>query len=465
MMISSSGTDSPNKNAPAQGEVNPPDSLKPPRLDRVTRQELHDYFVNSWKLYDWLFSSLNDDRALYYRPDPLRHPLVFYWGHSAAFYINKLVMAGLLKQGLNPHYEELFARGVDPASAQELETTIDWPEKAEVNAYRNQVYETVLDLIATVGLENPIGEGHPLWSLLMGIEHDRIHFETSSVLLRQYPAGMVRRPEGWRYAPCNRIEPRLDMISIPPGSLTLGKSRKYPTFGWDNEYGRLAVEVPAFEAGRNLVTNGSFLEFVHGGGYANRRLWSEAGWTWRSRHGVKHPAFWLERDGAYHYRALFDELKMPLDWPVEVNCHEAEAFCRWKGAGYRLLSEGEFRRLTEGVVDKDDDVAFHDGFNLNLGFGSPCPAGWLKSATSPLGVQDVYGNLWVWLSDDFYPLPGFRAHDLYENFSQPYFDDQHAMMLGGSWATLGTGASKYYRLWFRRHFIQHAGFRLARDTK
>ena len=35
----------------------------------------------------------------------------------------------------------------------------------------------------------------------MGMEHERIHLETSSVLIRQLPVDMVTVPEGWVYGP------------------------------------------------------------------------------------------------------------------------------------------------------------------------------------------------------------------------------------------------------------------------
>ena len=35
----------------------------------------------------------------------------------------------------------------------------------------------------------------------MGMEHERIHLETSSVLIRQLPVDMVTKPEGWLYGP------------------------------------------------------------------------------------------------------------------------------------------------------------------------------------------------------------------------------------------------------------------------
>ena len=57
------------------------------------RAELKAYFLNSWNTYESLFSLINNDDAFYKRPEPLRHPLIFYYGHTATFYINKLMLA------------------------------------------------------------------------------------------------------------------------------------------------------------------------------------------------------------------------------------------------------------------------------------------------------------------------------------------------------------------------------------
>lgn len=40
----------------------------------------------------------------------------------------------------------------------------------------------------------------------MGMEHERIHLETSSVLIRQLPVEMVEQPRGWAYAPLSSGE-------------------------------------------------------------------------------------------------------------------------------------------------------------------------------------------------------------------------------------------------------------------
>ena len=65
------------------------------------------------------------------------------------------------------------------------------------------------------------------------------------------------------------------------------------SFGWDNEYGSRTYSVPAFEAGKHMVSNGEFAEFVKDAGYARRELWTESGWGWKMFRNVKCPHFWV----------------------------------------------------------------------------------------------------------------------------------------------------------------------------
>ncbi len=39
---------------------------------------------------------LTEEKYFYTYPNRLRLPLIFYLGHTAAFYVNKLVLAGLI---------------------------------------------------------------------------------------------------------------------------------------------------------------------------------------------------------------------------------------------------------------------------------------------------------------------------------------------------------------------------------
>lgn len=442
--------------------MNFPISVLPPMLDTFSRRQLLDYFDNTWMLYERLFEAV-EDISLYAQPDPLRNSLIFYLGHTAAFYVNKLRKAGLLSAGIDEQLDVLFARGVDPSTPAELDSPQRWPTLARVRAYRRQIYEVVSNLIATMPIDRPVSPQHPQWSLWMGLEHDRIHLETSSMLLRQLPVSALQPPDGWRLAPQLEDAPSIRFVEIPGCETRLGRPVDARLYGWDNEFGALRVPVRTFSVTSNLITNRDFYRFWQAGGYAVRTFWSMQGWAWRQRNHVERPRFWVAGEDGLRYRAVFQELSMPWSWPVEVNAHEAHAYCRWVGNGARLPTEAEWAALFQDVPVQHGDALLSEGYNLNLRYGSPSPVGWMKRGRSRLGINDVCGNVWQWLSDDFRPLPGFAPHPYYPDFSEPYFDKDHVTLRGGSWASTGTSASSHYRLWFRPHFFQHAGFRMARS--
>ncbi|WP_434684883.1 5-histidylcysteine sulfoxide synthase [Pseudanabaena minima] len=440
--------------------------MQPPNLHRCDRPEILAYFQRAWHIEDSLMKSLVNPETFYTNPDPLRNLLIFYLGHSAVFYINKLVRVGLLEQRLNAHFESLFEIGVDPEKPEEIASIFDNLQQAEVTAvwqYRDQVYNVISELISNLtNITLPINSAHPLWALMMAIEHQYIHIETSSMLIRQLPVDQLQRPESWQYAPANGYTTANEMIEVTGGTVRLGKPQDSNIYGWDIEYGDLTVNVVTFQASKYLITNAEFLDFVKDGGYENQDYWHEQSWAWKVQHDIKHPKFWVPDADSYKYRAMFDEIAMPFDFPVEVNHYEAIAYCRWKGYHMRLMSEAEWYLATYGSSELAQAAdSQSENYNLNLKFASPNPVGYLPQAKSDFGLYDLRGNVWEWLSDHLTPLAGYEPHYLYENYSAPYFDTKHNMMAGGSWITSGTEAEKYYRNWFRPNFYQHAGFRIA----
>ncbi|MCB1825634.1 MAG: 5-histidylcysteine sulfoxide synthase, partial [Candidatus Competibacteraceae bacterium] len=432
-------------------------SLPLPNLSTCTRQQALDYFDNGWTLTEVLFSGLKGEEAFFRPPyHHLRHPMIFYYGHPPTLYINKLRVAGLIDQALNPYYERLFETGVDEMRWDDMsKNEMRWPSIQEVHAYRRQVYRIVRRLIEThPGLETghpPITQGHPLWALFMGFEHERIHLETSAVLIHELPLTLVQRPAEWpdphpsaRRAEATDFPPRAgrefpanDLINVPEQPVTLGKPADWPSYGWDNEYGRRETTVRTFQASRHLVSNGEFHAFVAAGGYSERRYWSETGWQWRAFRNVKWPTFWMPDGPAglhrYRLRTLFETIAMPWNWPVEVNHHEARAYCAWcaeqEGAPYRLPSEAEHQTLratrqrsaTTLDVAADPVMGFdgvtlarEQGWNLNLAWGSSSPVD--AGQPTEAGFHDVFGNVWQWLEDHFNPLPGARVHPYYDDF-------------------------------------------------
>ena len=68
-----------------------------------------------------LYETLKEDATFYLRADRLRHPLIFYFGHTATFFINKLTIARVIDTRINPNYESMFAVGVDEMSWDDLD--------------------------------------------------------------------------------------------------------------------------------------------------------------------------------------------------------------------------------------------------------------------------------------------------------------------------------------------------------
>src|SRR5690606_19491322 len=131
---------------------------------------------------------LGDEKAYYEKANPLRHPLIFYFGHTAVFFINKLKIAKIIDNRIDSYLESIFAIGVDEMSWDDLNgTNYNWPSISNTLAYRQKVFDLVSELITTMPLTLPITWDSPWWIIMMGIEHENIHLETSSVLIRQLP--------------------------------------------------------------------------------------------------------------------------------------------------------------------------------------------------------------------------------------------------------------------------------------
>ncbi|CAK8675649.1 unnamed protein product [Clavelina lepadiformis] len=486
-------------------------SKKPCCLHTCTKEQLLEYFENTYTLDEWLFSSLKEEGYFYKCPDRLRLPLIFYYCHPAVVYVNKLILADLIQERVNENFEAMFETGVDEMSWDDTENyrmggSYKWPTVAEVVEYRQKVRDIVRSVIQERELTLPVTQDSPWWAVWMGIEHERIHLETSSVLIRQLPVSMVTKPVGWKYGPLSTGEPvlRNPMLKQPPTEVRLGMDDDWPVWGWDNEYGCDVVSVPKFEASKYMVTNREMLAFIRANGYQQRNYWTDEGWKWKEFRQAKHPAFWVcneecksncgadlalyshcntqntksenmlnEDDGdnneKYWLRLMFDITTLPLDWPVEVNFHEAKAFCAWKGDDYRLPTEAE-EHVLRGLPDFDPENVKTDPiyakelaklYNINLVYGSSTPVNFYPKSTS--GCYDTFGNVWEWIEDHFNGIPGFHTNQYYHDFSTPCFDGKHNMILGGSWISTGIEASRFARFSFRRHFIQHAGFRLARS--
>ena len=425
------------------------------------KKEIREYFHATLDRTELLFETLHGEEAYFQKSIPLRHPLIFYLGHTSTFFINKLIISGLVKERINPKMESMFAVGVDEMSWDDLTLAdYDWPTIDEVRSYRKKMRNIVDQLLHKTELTLPINWDNPWWIVLMGIEHELIHLETSSVLIRQHEIKYVRPHSSWE--PCRKSgqAPLNKLINVPAGKVEIGKSDSDPAYGWDNEFGYHEAEIQAFQASRYLVSNQEFLDFVKADGYKSENFWEEEGLAWQKHACAEHPTFWIKAGKEWKLRLMTEEVPMPWDWPVEVNCHEAKAFCNWKtiitGQPIRLPTEDEWYHLynlagLSEVPHKEQAVA-----NIHLDhYASSCPVTEFKHGE----FFDIVGNVWQWTETPIYPFEGFKVHPLYDDFTTPTFDGRHNLIKGGSWISCGDESLKSARYAFRRHFFQHAGFR------
>lgn len=399
--------------------------------------------------------------ALYDRPIPERHRLIFYLGHLEAFDRNLFV-----RDPQGPGHDRLFAFGIDPVDGRlPADAPSDWPSADEVRRYASRTREAV-DRVADAG-------SVPDEILHVALEHRLMHAETLSYALNQMPYDRKRPPRSVAMgeAPSARSmgQRNRGLIKIPAGLATLGR-RRDRGFGWDNEYEEHQVTVPAFAIDRSNVTNGEYLDFVRAGGYQDRSLWSDAAWDWLRARDAAHPQLWARRGGAWHYRAMFAEVPLPLLWPVYVSWAEAAAYARWTRRD--LPTEVQWHRAACGTpsgVERrhpwGDETPRGDHGNFDMRRWDPVPVGSHPAGDSAFGVADMVGNGWEWTRTPFAPFAGFEPMACYPGYSADFFPREgpngvHYVLKGAGPRTAARMLRRSFRNWFQPLYpYVHATFR------
>ena len=377
--------------------------------------------------------SLVDPRAYYRRPIPLRHPFAFYEGHIPAFSFLTLNERALGEPPVNPAYEKLFERGIDPASidAAARHERGDWPSREEIQAFGAACDARVIAAIEHAKLED---EANPrlvrAQSVYTILEHEAMHHETTFYIIHQLESefkATLAQEHRDPQPPANRV------VRIGGGVATLGAQPGAIAFGWDNEFHETPIEVPEFGIDAFPVTNGDYEIFVRAGGPL--------------------PPFWRERDGERFLALTFEEIPLPRSWPVYATHQQATAYAHWKGAA--LPSESQFHRAAYGSPEGDERA--HPWGNAppeprygNFDFSryDPEPVDAHPDGASAWGVHDLIGNGWEWTSTPFGPLDGFEPMASYPQYSADFFDGKHYIIKGASPVTAAQLVRRSFRNWF-----------------
>ena len=117
---------------------------------------------------------------------------------------------------------------------------------------------------------------------------------------------------------------------------------------------------------------------------------------------------------------------------TRVTWAEANAYCGWAYDGGRLPTEEQWEAAARGV----DGTVYPWGAEpepgrantLSAGRSGPAPVGSFPQGASPVGAQDLIGNVWEWTSSRMLAYPGGSA---------PSGGDRYYVTRGGAYNTQG----------------------------
>ena len=362
-----------------------------------------------------------------------------------------------------PEYHQLFAADILPKKQR-----VFLPTLPEVELYLDAVRKKVLDYLEVA----PIAEQERLWRFI--IQHESQHCETVAFVLqmqrkkeeessaRHLVTNLTdlrdvtdrrKKKEGRLIADYQLPMTDSPAIEIPGGEFYMGSDAAEAL---DNERSRHLCYLEAYSIDRYPVTCRQYRDFMESGGYQNPDWWSADGWKWLQSAKVDRPLYWSENPAFNNH-------------PVcGVSWYEAEAFCNF--AGKRLPSEAEWEKAASwdatnqtyriypwGEEQPNGSLCNHGN---NIANTSPVDA--FPKGASAAGCWDMLGNVWEWTASTFDAYPGFESYP-YRGYSQVYFDGEHRVLKGGSWATFPQALRSSFRNWYYpgvRQII--AGFRCAK---
>lgn len=367
-------------------------------------------------------------------------------------------------------YHRIFAADRTPKAER-----VQLPTQAQVLDYVDAVREKVLYYLEKA----PLDREERLWRFL--IQHESQHSETIALVLqlqrwnKEKPLSLESRIAGLAENPSisqttyqqnpplqspgssknlNNSPPALSStIQISAGEFEQGNDS---IEALDNERSQHRRFLPTYWIDRYPVTCGQYREFIQAGAYHNPSFWSSAGWEWLQANPVTQPLYWSDNSSYDNH-------------PVcGVSWYEAEAYSRF--VGKRLPTEAEWEKAASWNPATGKSSTYPWGedepklrCNHNHIHNRTTPVDAYPKGASAYGVYDALGNVWEWTARWFDSYQGFEFYP-YVGYSQTYFDNQHRVLKGGSWATRPWVLRSSFRNWYHPGVRQIlAGFRCARS--
>jgi gamma-glutamyl hercynylcysteine S-oxide synthase len=429
-------------------------------LGESIAEQMRQTRANTLALFD-----LAEEATLRESPGFGFRPVMWHLAHIGVFEAYWLLQKLRGEPAPDERYEIIF----DPIKTPR-EDSKDLPSRREMESYLESVRERVLEHAQEIEGKEPV-PGSDAYYYRLVLEHEQQHQETLAYLLQLIEPKKKKRPGGLEeqhlYASNERSANEMALVEEGPFIMGAVGSE----FAYDNELPSHAKDVSAFRLDKYLTTNEEYAEFIVEGGYDRREWWSDDGWARREQENWKAPLYWTQQNGTWSVRTMFDEGVFNARHPVVgVSWYEAEAYARFRGK--RLPTEAEWEKAASWDSERKkvrrfawgDEQPSTDLCNFDFRWWETTPVGSFTRGAGPAGCMDMTGNVWEWTSDNFRGFPGFKAFP-YPEYSEVWFDDDHRILKGGSWATRPSLLRISFRNFFRRHFrIAFAGIRCAADA-
>ena len=190
----------------------------------------------------------------------------------------------------------------------------------------------------------------------------------------------------------------------------------------------------------------------------------------RPQHNISHPVFWNLVDGEWQYRTMFENVPLPLDWPVYVSHAEASAYARW--AGKALPTEAQWHRAAYGTPEGTErpypwgsEAPDRRFGNFDFESWDPTPVGAFRQGAERIRRRRSGGQR---MGVDRPPcsrhFPVFSRSSSIPDIRPISSMAQHYVMKGGSARTAACMLRRSFRNWFQPHYqYVYAGFRCVRS--
>ncbi|KAA1112947.1 hypothetical protein PGT21_016348 [Puccinia graminis f. sp. tritici] len=449
-------------------------------------------WITLWKAWDTVTIEMIPRNMLHKKPIDLRHACFFYLGHIPVFADIHLSRYFNVATAEPQRFAEIFERGIDPHLDDPSKCNDhspfpdqenEWPSFEEVIAFRDQLRTRLTEVYEGLGKEfigSKILLTRKLGRVLSMIyEHEAMHLETLLYMLQQTdffnpPPGFT--PPDWdslaREWDCT-VTAQSEAVGLieysTPQPITVGhddleeedSSKPFSEvheYGWDNESPSRQVEVKPFKLEAAPITNREYLEFI---------LQGLSNFEPIDDHAI--PESWIyvfdpsEQESKKHQvqiKTFYGRIPFVVakHWPVQASGRQLERFAKWKGG--RLPTADELR-----VYLSDNPIS--QSVQSPIGFLNwhPLPPQRPRKGADGRWRGGWNGGVWEWTSTIFEPHPNFKPSLLYPGYSKDFFDGEHNVLLGGSWATVPRIAHRQsFVNWYQfKYPYVFAGGRVAYD--